>query len=200
MSIKDATMPRNRPTLWMLIMGCGRTLGAFITAALIAVIVAVTIVAPALQVQLSPVLTGSMRPAFSPGDLLITAPADAGNLHAGQIAVFTPPGENAPYAHRITAVTGDSAHPVLTTKGDANPADDPRKAVLSGPKVPVVITTVPYVGYALLWTQNPILRAILVGMLGLLMTGAGIRQILHQPSTAPSNPVQSATLVQPATL
>ncbi|XAS68273.1 signal peptidase I [Micrococcaceae bacterium Sec5.7] len=170
------------------------------TATLIAIIVAVTIVAPALQVQLSPVLTGSMRPAFSPGDLLITAPADVGDLHAGQIAVFTPPGENAPYAHRITSVTGDSAHPVLTTKGDANPANDRWKAVLSGPKVPVVFATVPYVGYALLWTQSPALRAILVGLLGLLMTSAGIRHILRQPSTAPSNPEQSANTVQPTTL
>lgn len=98
-----------------------RGLGIIAATAATLVFLAVGVVAPLLHIGFSPVLTGSMRPAYAPGDLLITAPADAASLRPGQIAVFTPPGESIPFAHRITAIAGAPAQPVLTTKGDANP-------------------------------------------------------------------------------
>ena len=54
-----------------------RVLGVIATtAATLATLVflAVGVAAPLLHIGFSPVLTGSMRPAYAPGDLLITAP------------------------------------------------------------------------------------------------------------------------------
>ncbi|CAH0222718.1 Signal peptidase I W [Arthrobacter sp. Bi83] len=148
------------------------------------------IAAPLLHIGFSPVLTGSMRPAFAPGDLLITAPAAVSSLQPGQIAVFTPPGETTPFAHRITAVVGNPEHPVIATKGDANPAPDHWRATLNQDQVPVVVTTVPYAGNVLLWTQNPVQRAILTALFGLAVTGASVRWILRAPPAA--SPAQTS--------
>jgi signal peptidase I len=150
------------------------------------------VVAPLLHIGFSPVLTGSMRPAYAPGDLLVTAPADVSSLNPGQIAVFTPPGETVPYAHRITAISGSPAQPVLTTKGDANPAPDSWRATLTQTQVPVVIAIVPSAGNALLWIQNPVPRALLTALFGLTLTGGAVRWILkaapHQISPTTPDP------------
>ncbi|MGO4856129.1 signal peptidase I [Arthrobacter sp. 2MCAF14] len=166
-----------------------RVLGVIATtAATLATLVflAVGLVAPLLHLGFSPVLTASMLPAYAPGDLLITAPADVTSLRPGQIAVFTPPGESTPFAHRITAISGTPSKPTLTTKGDANPAPDHWKAVLDQTQVPVVVAVVPSVGSVLLWIESPLQRALLTGLFGLTVTGSGVWWILR------SAPVSSA--------
>ena len=85
-----------------------RILGMVVGTVITVVFLAVWVAAPQLHIGFSPVLTGSMRPAFAPGDLLITAPQAVAGLQTGQVAVFTPPGETVPYAHRITALGGYS--------------------------------------------------------------------------------------------
>jgi signal peptidase I len=162
-----------------------RVLGRITTTAATLVFLAVTVVAPALHIGFSPVLTGSMRPAYAPGDLLITAPADVTSLRPGQIAVFTPPGESVPFAHRITAITGTPSQPVLTTKGDANPAADHWRAVLDQAHVPVVVAVVPSAGGVLLWIENPLQRALLTGLLGLTVTGSAVWWILRSTASSP---------------
>jgi signal peptidase I len=152
------------------------------------VFLATCVAAPLLHIGYSPVLTGSMRPAFAPGDLLITAPKAAADLQPGQVAVFTPPGETAPYAHRITAVAGTPEHPVLLTKGDANPAADKWRARLDQAEVPVVVATVPHVGNAVLWAQNPVLRAIFTALFGLSLTATSVVWILRTPSKVSGQP------------
>lgn len=167
-----------------------RVLGMIVGTGVTILFLAAVVAAPLLHIGFSPVLTGSMRPAFAPGDLLITAPVAVGTLEPGQVAVFTPPGESVQYAHRITAVAGSPAHPVLTTKGDANPAPDRWRAKLNQDHVPVVVATVPYAGNALLWAQNPIQRAIFIALFGLAVTGTSVRWILHTPAAAsgPTSP------------
>ncbi|MEN8582822.1 signal peptidase I [Burkholderia sp. RS01] len=168
-----------------------RAVNFVICAAAALLFVGVCVAAPLLHLGFSPVLTGSMRPTFAPGDLLITAPAQVSSLQPGQIAVFTPPGESTPFAHRITAVLGSSEHPVITTKGDANPAPDHWRATLNQDQVPVVVTAVPYAGNVLLWAQNPAQRAILTALFGLAVTGASVRWILR--SQPPAQSSSSAT-------
>ncbi|MGO4856240.1 signal peptidase I [Arthrobacter sp. 2MCAF14] len=136
------------------------------------VLMILIVVAPLLHIGFSPVLTGSMRPAFAPGDLLITAPADVASLRPGQIAVFTPPGESVPFAHRIMAIAGTPQQPILSTKGDANPAQDTWHTTVSAGHATVVVTSIPSLGTALLWIQQPIQRAVLIGLVGLMATGA----------------------------
>lgn len=171
----------------------GRVLGTGATTAVTLAALGLCVVAPLLHIGFSPVLTGSMRPAYAPGDLLITAQTDVSSLRPGQIAVFTPPGENAPYAHRIASIAGTPLQPVLTTKGDANPAPDSWRATLTQSQVPVVIATVPDIGSALLWIQNPVQRALLTALLGLGLTGVAVRWIL-QTTPQPSNALQERSI------
>jgi signal peptidase len=165
-----------------------RILGMAGGTAVVIAFLATCVAAPLLHIGYSPVLTGSMRPAFSPGDLLITAPKAVVDLQPGDVAVFTPPGETAPYAHRITAIAGTPEHPVLTTKGDANPAADKWRAKLDQAQVPVVAATVPHVGNALLWAQNPVQRAIFTALFGLSLTATSVAWILRTPSKVSGQP------------
>lgn len=159
-----------------------RILGMVTGAAVTSVFLAACVAAPLLHIGYSSVLTGSMRPAFAPGDLLITAPKAVTDLQPGQVVVFTPPGETTPYAHRITAIAGSPERPVLSTKGDANPAPDKWRARLDQAQVPVVVATVPSLGNALLWAQNPFQRAIFTALFGLSLTAASVVWILRTPT------------------
>jgi signal peptidase I len=134
------------------------------------------------HVRLSPVLTGSMKPAYSPGDVIITQRVDVHSLRPGDIAVFVPPGESAAYAHRLTSVTEKNGSVVVTTKGDANQATDPWHAKLNGSSVPKVIGTLPAVGRPMTWIHARWLPAAAIAVLGLLLTAVGAAQILRTPS------------------
>ena len=178
-TVLRASMKARTAAVWRVLSACAATVTTL-------VVLGVLVVAPLLHIGFSPVLTGSMRPAYAPGDLLLTAQADVSSLRPGQIAVFTPPGESTPYAHRITIITGSPTQPVLTTKGDANPAPDSWRATLTQPRVPVVIATVAAVGDVLLWIQNPVQRALLTALFGLTLTGAAVRWILQAPAHSTS--------------
>ncbi|PNH85239.1 signal peptidase I [Arthrobacter sp. AFG20] len=159
-----------------------RVLSTAVGTVITAVFLAACVAAPLLHIGYSPVLTASMRPSFAPGDLLITVPRPVTSLSVGDVAVFTPPGESTPFAHRITALAGSPERPVLTTKGDANPAPDHWRATLDQDQVPVAVATVPYVGNALLWAQNPLQRGILIALFGLSVTATSVVWILRTPS------------------
>jgi signal peptidase len=134
------------------------------------------------HVRVSPVLTGSMRPTYSPGDVVITRQVNVHSLHTGDIAVFAPPGESAAYAHRITSVTTKDGRVIVTTRGDANPAADSWHAALNGSTVPKVIGVVPSIGRPMTWVGTPWLHAAAIAALGLLLTGIGCAAILRSPS------------------
>lgn len=188
MSASVGTAASSSVAAGALIATARRILGMAAGTAVAAVFLSACVVAPLLQIGYSPVLTGSMRPAFAPGDLLITAPKAVANLKPGQVAVFTPPGETTPYAHRITAIAGTPDHPVLTTKGDANPAADKWRARLDQVQVPVVVATVPHVGSALLWAQDPVLRAVFTALFGLSLTATSVIWILRAPTEVSGQP------------
>ena len=131
---------------------------------------------------MSPVLTGSMHPAYSAGDAIVTRSVDTHSLRPGDIAVFVPPGETAPFAHRITSVATKNGHVVVTTRGDANPAPDPWRATLATSHVKKVVAVVPYVGRPMTWLGRPWMHAAAIAALGLLLTGIGTASILRNPS------------------
>lgn len=139
-----------------------------------------------LHVSTSTVLTGSMRGTFDPGALVITRPMRTSDVRAGDVIMFTPPGETTPYTHRVVTVTGDPAHPVITTKGDANPAPDRWKARLSQPTVPHVVAAVPHLGQWLIALQARGLRTLLLAVLGTVLAVSGTRLILGSPGPARS--------------
>src|SRR4051812_19598751 len=58
----------------------------------------------ALHMSAASVLTGSMRPAFKPGDAVITKPVAVSEIRPGMVILAAPQGEHTAYAHRVTAV------------------------------------------------------------------------------------------------
>ena len=89
------------------------------------------------------VLSGSMRPTVSPGDLAITQGVPIGSLRVGDVVVFTPPTETQSLLHRIASRDGD----VITTKGDANSVADPWHVTLQGTTGYRLVFVVPYLGW-----------------------------------------------------
>lgn len=131
-----------------------------------------------LHLGFRPVLTGSMRPTYGPGALLVTKQISVRSIHPGMIVVFTPPGEHAEFAHRITSVAGVPGRPIITTKGDANTAPDPWHAQLTSSSVPVVVVAVPWAGRLLVGLRGP-LQLVLIVLGGVMAAGAGARWILR---------------------
>lgn len=149
-------------------------------AAIVAVLLAVLagFVAPLAQVGFSTVLSGSMVPAFAPGDLLVTRPIPDSSLRIGQVALLVPAGETTPRAHRVIALSGTNPI-VVTTQGDANSGPDAELFALTSPEVRVVQAAIPGAGLALQVTQNAQFRATLIALIGLVITGSILRIILR---------------------
>lgn len=98
-------------------------------------------------VTASAVLTGSMRPAVQPGDLILTRRVPATELAVGDVAILDVPGHSI-LAHRIVEVRlDDGGSVVVRTRGDANPL--PEEPVLIDPtaSVAVMVGRVPALGY-----------------------------------------------------
>jgi signal peptidase len=137
------------------------------------------LVRPLLGVGVSPVLTGSMRPTYGPGDVILTRTVPTSTLHAGMIAVITPPGESKAFAHRLVSVTGDPTRPFVRTRGDANPTVDSWKVQLAAPSTTVVIGSLPHLGSVMLLAGGPLGRSFGLALLELLATGYAIRVVLR---------------------
>lgn len=110
------------------------------------------------------VLSGSMRPTASPGDLAITQGVPVNLVRVGDVVVFTPPDQTQPVMHRITSVT-DGA---ITTKGDANSADDRWTIRLAGPTAYRLVAVVPFVGWLTQLERPALLLAGLLALLGIV--------------------------------
>ena len=102
----------------------------------------------------SVVLSGSMEPALSVGDLLIVTEQESYSVN--DMVVFQE-GRSA-VVHRIVAKEGDT----VTTKGDANnTADEPFSAELIRGKVVLVI---PVIGYLVSIVKTPIGTVLLLAL------------------------------------
>ncbi|MCL2542200.1 MAG: signal peptidase I [Nocardioidaceae bacterium] len=136
----------------------------------VALVLAVAVIVPRLA-GATPytVLTGSMRPHYPPGTLVVVKPVDADTLSVGQVATYQiQSGEPAVATHRIVAIgTTLTGQHVFTFKGDANPSPDP------APVQPAQIRgqlwyAVPYLGYAnnvLTGHQRQVAVVIVAGLL-----------------------------------
>lgn len=97
---------------------------AFAAAAALAVMALVFLLATG-RVVLLEVTSGSMQPAMSTGDMLITRKVDATDLQVGDV-VTVPTGDGGLLTHRVVDIEPGStpAARTLSLKGDANQTDD----------------------------------------------------------------------------
>jgi signal peptidase I len=139
------------------------TTGLVVTAGVVALAIGVTIRVADLRFQT--VRSNSMQPTASAGDVAVTQGVPIGSLRVGDAIAFLPPNGTGAVLHRITTFEDG----VITTRGDANPVDDPWRVTLRGTTGYRMVAVVPYVGW-LTELQRPALLAagLLVG-LGILL-------------------------------
>lgn len=129
-----------------------------------------------LNVSFSPVLTGSMQPHIKPGDLLITKAAPASTVKVGDIVVLRTSDNYALYSHRIVKIDKRGSLLDFTTKGDANPTEDPGVAEVSSyQELPVVRGHLPFMGRAILFLGSSAGRLMGVILLAVSFALAGLR-------------------------
>jgi signal peptidase len=94
------------------------------------------------------VLSGSMRPTFSPGDMAIVVPEPVSAVRVGQVISYqVPVGIHQVETHRVVRILQGGAHPIVQTQGDANNWPDPWTAKLEGATAWRLVRVVPHLGY-----------------------------------------------------
>jgi signal peptidase len=126
-----------RLLLWLLILG---------VAAVIGVAVLVPRVGGGTPYT---VLTGSMRPSYPPGSLIVSRPVDTADIQIGDPITFQlKSGEPAVVTHRVIATRlGEDGKLEFLVKGDANSVQD-KEAVRAVQVRGRLWYAVPYLGYA----------------------------------------------------
>jgi signal peptidase len=94
------------------------------------------------------VLSGSMRPTFSPGDMVIVVPEPVSAVRVGQVISYqVPVGIHQVETHRVVRILQGGAHPTIQTQGDANNWPDPWTAKLEGRTAWRMVAVIPRLGY-----------------------------------------------------
>jgi signal peptidase I len=167
-----------------------RSISWFVDRMLTALIVAAGVAAVAIGVlvfvanlHFQTVLSNSMQPTFSAGDVVVTQAVPIGSLRVGDVISFYPPNKTAPVIHRITSLKTTAADVVVTTRGDANPVDDLWLATLQGTTAYRLVAVVPFIGW-LTDIKGPLL--VLAGLLVLLVL---VRQLTRKGIRRTDSPV-----------
>lgn len=95
------------------------------------------------------VLSGSMEPVLSPGDVVIVDASAP--IRVGDVITYQTSAEAVPRTHRVVSVAEDG----YETKGDANENADPG-VVPAEAVIGRVTLTIPLVGHVILWTNTPV--------------------------------------------
>lgn len=101
-------------------------------------------------------LTGSMRPGFPPGSVVVVTPQPVKDLRAGDVITFhAPTPDRRVVTHRVVSVDRSGPRPAVVTKGDANVGIDPWTATLQEDTVWQARFAVPHLGRAIIALRDP---------------------------------------------
>lgn len=96
------------------------------------------------------VLTGSMEPTISAGDMVVVRPVEAGDVRIGDVVTFQPVSDDPTLiTHRVVGKQVGSSGTTFVTRGDANGADD--APIVADQIMGEVVYQVPYAGHLALW-------------------------------------------------
>jgi len=124
------------------------------------------------------VLSGSMRPAFAAGDVVIVTPEPLREVRAGQVITYAIPiADHHVETHRVVRVVRGGEHPIVVTKGDANRTADPWKAELGGTEVWRYRFRIPMLGRAIVALRDPLVHKLTVLLLPALLALYGLARI-----------------------
>jgi signal peptidase len=109
------------------------------------------------------VVSGSMEPKIDVGDAVVIHRQTPEEIRVGDVITFQPFGAEELKTHRVIAIKRIDGHLYFQTKGDANDTPDPDLAD-SDAVVGTVRMHVPNVGRFLLYSANPRVRLVLIGL------------------------------------
>lgn len=101
------------------------------------------------------VLSGSMEPVLSPGDVVIVD--SSGPVQNGDVITYRSPGDSVPTTHRVVGEVDGR----YETKGDANEEAD-TGTVAPEAIIGKVVLTIPFIGHIILWANTPVGYVLLV--------------------------------------
>ncbi|MFB6069252.1 MAG: signal peptidase I [Halobacterium sp.] len=109
------------------------------------------------------VMSGSMEPEISPGDVVVVKSVPADQIERGDVVTFLRERSSRPVTHRVVGVLERDGGLAFRTKGDANEDPDPTP-VPSQNVVGEVWFVIPYIGHVVLFANTPTGMAVLVGL------------------------------------
>jgi signal peptidase I len=135
------------------------------------VVLAAVAVGPRLGLyRMETVLSGSMQPTFSPGDVIIVTPEPVTAVRPGQVISYQIPiGDHHVESHRVVRIVEHGPHPVIITKGDNNAEADPWRAQLTSGTAWRERLVIPGVGRVIMWMRQPLLQRICVLVIPILL-------------------------------
>ncbi len=138
------------------------------------------------------VLSGSMRPTFSPGDMVVVAPEPVSAVRVGQVISYqVPTGVHQVETHRVVKILQGGAHPTIQTQGDANNYHDPWTAKLAGATAWRMVAVVPHLGYLVNLLRSGTLRLLAIMVAPLLLALAMLAEIWGSGGEEPAPAAQS---------
>lgn len=145
------------------------------------------------QWHATPVLSGSMRPAMQPGDVVVTQRVPVGDLQVRDVVVFHPPNEGGRQTvHRIVKLTVKGGTTSITTWGDANLVADPAVSSLRGDSAYRVARVVPLLGYPAVWLQSGGRGMLAIALGAMLLIAAAVTILRPGKPTKPPGSADSA--------
>lgn len=131
----------------------------------------------------TPVLSGSMRPGLQPGDVVLTKRVPVSDLHVRDVIVFHRAGDDDQLTvHRIVELRPRNGSITVTTRGDANSAEDPEDSVLGSQDTYRVERVIPLVGYPAVWLSAGTHGVLTMGLGVLLLVAAAVLALRRKPA------------------
>jgi signal peptidase len=118
--------------------------------------------------QSFPVMSGSMEPAISTGDVVVERRIHPLQARVGDVVTFKDTARGELVTHRVRSMRTRGAAVAFVTQGDANTGMEHWR-VRTGGTIGRVLYHVPRIGYGIVWARRPIGRLILVVFPALLL-------------------------------
>jgi signal peptidase I len=138
----------------------------------------------------NPVLSGSMRPGFTVGGVVISQRIPVSELAVRDVIVFKNPNQpSEEMVHRIVQMTkGADGQLLIKTQGDANPVRDPWTLTIRGTSVYKVRWSLPLLGYVAVVFQNH--RGIALLIAGFVLILVALSIVIRQRRITKAPPFQ----------
>jgi signal peptidase len=128
------------------------------------------------------VLSGSMEPAISPGDVVIVQETTVSSVGVGDVVTFGA-GSETPTTHRVVDVVEQDGQTALRTKGDAN--EDPDAGLVAAKQLRgEVILVLPLIGYVVQFGSTLAGQVALIGVPVTLLVLTEVWRIVRDPGPA----------------